>query len=64
MIQKQTLIDAIEAFDQKRKQIILSFEKETIETWTLEKFQEWEKMNAAWGKLQDVIEVEILPLTE
>jgi hypothetical protein len=64
MIPKQTLIDTIEAFDQKQKQMDKDFEKETEETWGLEKFQEWRKMKKAWGKLQDVIEFEIKPLTE
>jgi hypothetical protein len=64
MIPKQTLIDTIEAFDQKQKQMDKDFEKETKETWSLEKFQEWRKMQKAWRKLQDVIEFEIKPLTE
>jgi len=61
-IPKQKLIDTIEAFDRKQKQMDKDFEKETKETWTLEKFQEWRKMQKAWSKLQDVIEFEIKPL--
>ena len=49
MIPKQILIDTIEAFDQKQKQMDKDFENETKETWTLDKFQEWRKMQKAWG---------------
>ena len=64
MIRKQILIDTIEAFDQKQKQMDNDFEDETKEPWTLDKFQEWRKMQKAWGRLQDVIEFEIKPLSE
>ena len=62
MIPKKTLIDTIEAFDKIQKQMDKDFEKETQETWSLEKFQELRKMHKAWGKLQDVVEFEIKPL--
>ena len=64
MIPKQILIDTIEAFDQKQKQMDKDFEDETKEPWTLDKFQEWRKMQKAWGRLKDVIEFEIKPLSE
>lgn len=64
MIPKETLINTIEIFDKKRKQLDTDFKKETKETWTLEKFQEWDKYREAWRKLQDVVECHILPLTE
>jgi len=64
MIPKQILINTIETFDQKQKKMEKDFENETKESWSLEKFQEWRKMQKAWGKLQDVIEYEIKPLTE
>ena len=46
MIPKQTLIDTIEAFDQKQKQMDKDFEKETKETWIAVQgdehgFKEW-----------------------
>jgi len=64
MIPQKILTDTIQAFCDKRKQMGADFEKETKETWALEKFQQWRAMERAWGKLEDVIEFEIKPLTE
>ena len=64
MIPKETLISVITDFDNKRRQLDADFEKETKETWTLEKFQEWDKYREAWRKLQDVVEFHISPLTQ
>ena len=64
MISKDILIKTIIHFDNKRKQLDKDFENETDKSWTFEKFQEWEKYQNAWRKLQDVVECEILPLTQ
>lgn len=64
MIPKEVLIKTIEDFDIKFKDFQEKFKNETLETWTLEKFQEWQKYYDAWIKLQDVIEFDILPLSK
>ena len=64
MIPKKILIETIESFFKKIEQLDKDFEKETEDTWTLEKYQEWREMVNAWGKLENVIEFEIKPLTE
>jgi len=64
MIKKEILIQTIENFDKKHKDFYEKLKNETKETWTLEKFQEWQKYEDAWRKLEDVIEFEILPLVQ
>jgi len=63
MIPIETLIKTISDFDKKIKIIEKNFETETLETWTLEKFQEWQKYEDALKKLEDIVEYHILPLT-
>lgn len=64
MIPKKTLIKTIEDFDEKFKNLNEKLKSETEETWTLEKFQEWQKYEEAWRQLELVIELQILPLAE
>ena len=64
MIPKETLIKTIEDFCKKDNELRESLRNETKETWTLEKFQEWQKYEDAWRKLEDVIEFNILPLSQ
>lgn len=64
MIPKDIIIKTIEDFDNKSKKLNEDLNNETKETWTLEKFQEWQKYDDAWKKLEDIIEFYILPLSK
>lgn len=63
MIPKKTIIETIEKFDKKYKELNAQLKKETQETWTIEKFQKWQDMEEAWRKLEDVVELNLLNYT-
>lgn len=63
MIPKKTIIETIEKFDKKFKELNAQLDKETQETWTIEKFQKWRDMEEAWRKLEDVVEDNLLNYT-
>lgn len=63
MIPKKTIIETIEKFDKKFKELNAQLDKETQETWTIEKFQKWQDMEEAWRKLEDVVELNLLNYT-
>ena len=64
MIPQETLIKTIQEFEEVRKTLNKDLDKETEDTWTLDKFRKWREMEEAWQKLEKVIEFDIKPLTE
>ena len=61
MIPSKKLIETINKFQKKRN----NFDKNiTKETWTLDHFTKWNNMNMIWSKLEDLIELEMLPFVE
>lgn len=67
MIPKKTLVGTINQFEEKYNKLndeLNKLSKESKENWSLEKFEEWYKMQKAWIKLADVIEFELLPFVE
>jgi hypothetical protein len=66
MIPKETLINTITSFDKLRteKNAYLKTLSESKDTWSLEEFQKWQKMEDAWKELELVIEQKLLPFVE